>query len=564
MKSIGRRILTAAFLLIFTLPIIAQDIYNSAYQGNYERVKKFLENDGTLVDSVNSNGRFALEMAAQTGQIKVVKILIEKGADVNKKGRGTTALHMACIYGGKTELIDLLLEKGADINARDANRNTPLNYALLGRQKAIAELLMDKGGELNMENQDLSDLLFVASSTGIIRIVDLLLTKEIDFKYTTQEGNTFLHSAAQGGLVKFSELLISKGLQVDAINQYGHSPLHLASASGYIEMVNLLIEKGANINFESINGKTPLHFALDNEQKETVDYLINKDANSDPYVFPEMFGDYFGLKKPGSVPEIFAPDIISVENRFEHSTAAFSPDKKEVYWSSKPDGEDIFRIYFMKMENGRWTAPELAQFSKIYNGGNPVFSQDGMKIYFTSSRPIEKDGKMKDRDIWVVERQRNKWSEPVPINPLINTDANEKMLSITNNGSLYFSRSNEIYVSRKMNGKYSEPQKLDENINTGDLESAAFVAPDEEFIILEVFSGDGYGGADLYICYKKKNGSWSERVNLGNKINGEGGERFPAVSPDRKYLFFVKMDDRSDIYWVDAKIIEELKPEDLK
>jgi Tol biopolymer transport system component len=52
---------------------------------------------------------------------------------------------------------------------------------------------------------------------------------------------------------------------------------------------------------------------------------------------------------------------------------------------------------------------------------------------------------------------------------------------------------------------------------------------------------------------------------MGNKINTEGQERFPSVSADGKYLFFARHKDDitySDFYWVDAKIIADLKPKE--
>jgi hypothetical protein len=73
-------------------------------------------------------------------------------------------------------------------------------------------------------------------------------------------------------------------------------------------------------------------------------------------------------------------------------------------------------------------------------------------------------------------------------------------------------------------------------------------------MIMECLGGSGsYGGGDLYAAYRLKNGSWSEPVNLESKINTGGHERFPWVTPDGKYLSFLRVLDGSDIYWVDAK-----------
>jgi ankyrin repeat protein len=73
-----------------------------------ETVKRLINENPSLVNSRNANGRFPLEMAAQTGQTDVVKYLLEKGTDVNMNSDGATALYIAAFYGGKTELITLL------------------------------------------------------------------------------------------------------------------------------------------------------------------------------------------------------------------------------------------------------------------------------------------------------------------------------------------------------------------------------------------------------------------------------------------------------------------------
>jgi len=75
----------------------------------------------------------------------------------------------------------------------------------------------------------------------------------------------------------------------------------------------------------------------------------------------------------------------------------------------------------------------------------------------------------------------------------------------------------------------------------------------------------GYGGFDLYITFQQSNGRWIEPINMGEGINSSAYDWVPYVTPDGKYFFFNSMRSGSwDIYWVDAKIIEDLKPKELK
>ena len=75
---------------------------------------------------------------------------------------------------------------------------------------------------------------------------------------------------------------------------------------------------------------------------------------------------------------------------------------------------------------------------------------------------------------------------------------------------------------------------------------------------------------DLYISFRQKDGSWGAAINLGDRINTPLYEQRAKVTPDGKYLFFWKGDvkTREDgstyvvggPYWVDAKILETLRP----
>ena len=269
--------------------------------------------------------------------------------------------------------------------------------------------------------------------------------------------------------------------------------------------------------------------------------------------FTELKGLYLGQKPPGMTLEIFAPGVISRDDYFEHSAAVFSPDLSEVYWSVKPDEERNFKIYFMKMINGIWAKQQPASFNGAKDNGNPTFSSDGKKLFFDS-----------DGDIFFVKKEGDTWTKAIKISSVINTTATESVQSITENGSIYFSRFNpnakirgnahDMYVSKVVNGKYSKPEKLDENINSIEQEYAISLAPDERYMIIEETKDNRL--CELYISYKMTENNWSKRMLLPIAWG-----RFPSVSPDEKYLFFMT---RDAIYWIDAKFIVKFKKEQIK
>lgn len=67
--------------------------------------------------------------------------------------------------------------------------------------------------------------------------------------------------------------------------------------------------------------------------------------------------------------------------------------------------------------------------------------------------------------------------------------------------------------------------------------------------------------ADLYINFRGRNGSWTDAVDLDKSINSDEHEIYPRVPREGKYLFFISIKARKpQMIWVDAKIIEEMRP----
>jgi hypothetical protein len=270
----------------------------------------------------------------------------------------------------------------------------------------------------------------------------------------------------------------------------------------------------------------------------------------------DVTGPYLGQDPPGSVPEVFAPGIISVDSNFEHSAAVFSPDGNEVFWCTNVDWytdhgqREMLRLYFMEVIDGRWTTPRLAPFTN-HHVERPVFSPDGNSLYFERERD---PGRGDDMDIFVVHRRGDGWSEPAPVSPLINTPAIERLYCVTGDGSLYFSRDpfttrEAIFVSRFTGGVFTEPEELGGSYNSEASEIALLVAPDERYMLVDQMNAQY--SSDLYISYRHDDGSWSDRIRTPYECGG-----FLALSPDGRYLFMLG----EGIYWVSTSFVEELRP----
>lgn len=279
-------------------------------------------------------------------------------------------------------------------------------------------------------------------------------------------------------------------------------------------------------------------------------------------------GEYLGQEKPDDTPVFFAPGIVSTEHH-EHSAPAFTPDGREIYWSTFPNKQPPQVILFVKCIDGEWTAPQAATFSGEHSDGGPSVSPDGHRLFFNSSRPaVEGESEKEDQDIWYVSREGAGWSEAKRLNDRVNTGANEASPSVSENGTVYFQSDREggmgkddLYSSRCTRGRYQPPENLGSTINSESWEDYPFIAPDESYIVFCASDReDGFGYGDLYVSWQEEDGTWGDPIHLGEGINSASDDRFPAVSPDGEYLFFVsERSGNSEIYWVDASAVEKTK-----
>jgi Tol biopolymer transport system component len=241
--------------------------------------------------------------------------------------------------------------------------------------------------------------------------------------------------------------------------------------------------------------------------------------------------------------EIFLPNHVST-NLYERDMA-LAPDGKTMYFTIQlPSGFQSI-AFCKKDKKGKWTTPEVAPFSGMYSDLEPAFSPDGKKLFFASNRPITGTNH-KDFDIWYIEKNGEKWSEPVNAGNSVNTSSNEFYPSVSQKGDLYFTATKDslsvgkedIYKAEWKNGKYANITLLDTEVNTKTYEFNAFVAPDESYIIFSSYGRkDDKGRGDLYMSIKDTNGKWKRAVNL-SIINTESLDYCPFVSPDGKTLYF--------------------------
>jgi ankyrin repeat protein len=288
--------------------------YRANEAGDLAGVAEQVDAHPEIVAMRGTNGNDLLGMA---NGIEITRLLLERGADVNRgNDYGWTKLHQAG-YGNDVELARLLLDAGArtDSFAR-GDGGTPLIAALFWGHREVAELLGTDPGNLR-----------VAAGLGRVDMIDDLVgtpaagahrgfyrphggfpawTPSDDPQEILDEALVW---SAKAGRVQAIDRLVELGASVEA-DPYRGTPLTWAAANGRVEAVRRLVELGADVNGRGTfggpshgQGVPALHVAAQAGQEETVDLLLQLGA--DPTIRDELYqGDAAGWAAHGCRPDL--------------------------------------------------------------------------------------------------------------------------------------------------------------------------------------------------------------------------------------------------------------------
>jgi len=213
---------------------------------------------------------------------------------------------------------------------------------------------------------------------------------------------------------------------------------------------------------------------------------------------------YLGQPRPGPDPVLFAEGIVSTDAGM-YGTVVFAPDMTEAFWVEDEDPG----LFFARVVDGEWGAPERLPFPEGYRLSSPFFSHDGRRLYFMAEGA-------------------------------------------------------DIYVSELRNGAYHEPVPLPSPVNTEAPESSPNISPDGDLLLFDRwFESPPY--VRIMVSFRERGGGWSEPIDLSPYTKSEGNDSAARLSPDGKYLFFQSAREGSDpnrsVYWVEAGFLETLRPE---
>lgn len=150
-------------------------LHQAVYNGQGEVVRTLLTTSDGMLDATNDNGETPLVIACLKENLRIAKLLIEAGADVNKSLLdGNTPLHYAALWGNRflgRELIDAK----AKVDPSNDQGGTPLLIAARQGNNDFVAMLVENGADVNRADNRQHTALYYAGARGFVEIVEILV-----------------------------------------------------------------------------------------------------------------------------------------------------------------------------------------------------------------------------------------------------------------------------------------------------------------------------------------------------------------------------------------------------
>mmetsp|Transcript_7735 Transcript_7735/g.11747 ORF Transcript_7735/g.11747 Transcript_7735/m.11747 type:complete len:312 (+) Transcript_7735:1-936(+) len=236
-----------------------------------------------------SRKRMATELctAVRESDINTVRQLLDFKCDAEAPNDdGRTCLHVAAAVGNLA-IIELLLERGANPDAKDNSGFTPKFMAVRNGHSSCAASLHKHRGSLGLSVEDAAAQLNNAVRHSKMEMLERLIEAGADPGAPDYDGRTCMHVAASMGNVSMVEFLLRKGVDPNHRDRWGGTPLSDAAREGHENVAEVLLcsrwdtftlQGSADPNLADTDGRTVLHLAACNGNYELAEMLLKAGA----------------------------------------------------------------------------------------------------------------------------------------------------------------------------------------------------------------------------------------------------------------------------------------------
>jgi hypothetical protein len=257
---------------------------------------------------------------------------------------------------------------------------------------------------------------------------------------------------------------------------------------------------------------------------------------------------------------------INSPGKDEHIT--FRPcGKLALFASIREGGMGKYDLYMTRYENGEWSKAELlpAPLNTEKDEFDPSISPDGKKMFFATNR--ENSDPYWDCDIWVADWDGEKWVNPRLFDPIFVTPNKPDWGSTmpADFSMFYFSSGREpakpqmvqMFQSKWLGDKWSEPEVMPEPVNTGEWEATPYVTPDGRFLYLNTARGEeGKKDVDIW-RFELVDGKWTNATLMTGPFLSDKHDYDPCISPDGE-KFYITSDREGTLGGADIWVLEKI------
>jgi ankyrin repeat protein len=258
---------------------------------NLEMIR-FLINQGADPNVNIEGARSILQLATDLGDMEMIQVLIEAGADCNKASSYYHPLNplQTAVEMGNFELVEYFMSVDADINwpPYEIKGATALQIAIKKENIDMVKFLLGRGAHVNAPAAERRGVtaLQAAVSLGRLDLIELLLRNGANANDQPSRiwGLSALQQAAKIGRNDIVHRLVMAGATVDGprADYSGLSAMQAAALHGYTSTVEFLLKLGADINAPACPngvGYTTLQAAISNGHLEIVELLLDRGAD---------------------------------------------------------------------------------------------------------------------------------------------------------------------------------------------------------------------------------------------------------------------------------------------
>ncbi|UKZ64246.1 uncharacterized protein TrAtP1_005465 [Trichoderma atroviride] len=210
----------------------------------YVDLAALLLDKGADINALNIDEMNAAFLAAENGQLEVLRLLLSRGVDIfHRTVKGLLPIHVAS-QRGHSKTVDLLIENGSDASVAKEDGNTPLILATVYHNTNVVIVLLKRGAYIDAKNVHGQTSLLIASREGDAKIAKLLVDSRANVSSADHEGRTPLFHASSNGHLEIVKLLLDSGADMTPNNE-GQTPYDVASTHGHVEILELLGKPGS-------------------------------------------------------------------------------------------------------------------------------------------------------------------------------------------------------------------------------------------------------------------------------------------------------------------------------